>query len=392
MRILIIHNYYQQYGGERVAVENQIALLREQGHEVILYTRDNGEILGYGLIDKVLFFLRTIFSRKTFKEIKGLVEEEKPDLAHVHNVFPLISPSVYQALTVTNVPIIQTIHNYRFLCPNGLFYTNGHLCERCKYGNTLHAILRKCYRKSYLLSALYAFTIAFHRNLGTFQIIDRLIALTDFTAHKLIESGLVSENKISILGNYLHDPLPNPGCFEKHEPYIVYLGRLSPEKGVRILINAMSGLPDLELRIAGEGPQAKQLELIAIEKGLQNVKFLGHVSGNEKWNLLRHASAVVIPSVWYEIFGLVALESMAVGTPVIASDLGGLSCIIEDNQSGLLFYPGERDELYRKISWIVNHPQDAIRLGSQGRSLLEKKYSADAHFNHLVSIYEEVVR
>jgi len=160
VKILIVHNHYQQPGGEQMAVEAQVSLLRERGHRVILYMRNNAEIERYGLWQKVIFFPKTIFSRRTYREIRALVMRERPDVAHVHNVFPLISPSVYWALKDSGVPVIQTVHNFRFLCPNALFYTHGRICERCKYGNTLHAVRWKCYRQSYILSTLYASLLA----------------------------------------------------------------------------------------------------------------------------------------------------------------------------------------------------------------------------------------
>jgi len=311
VKILIVHNHYQQPGGEQMAVEAQVSLLRERDHKVILYTRDNAEIERYRIWQKAAFFPEVVFSRRTYHEIRTLIALERPEVAHVHNVFPLISPSVYRALKDSGVPVVQTVHNFRFLCPNALFYTHGQICERCKYGNTIHAVRWKCYRQSYILSGLYAFTTGLHRRAGTFNLIDRFIALTGFTAQKLVESRLTTQDKISVLGNFLPDPLPVPGSFETREPYVAYLGRLSPEKGVEILLKAATGLPDLKVKVAGDGPQNKALQIIARQRGLQQVEFLGHVAGEKKWELLRNATAVVVPSVWYETFSFVALESLA---------------------------------------------------------------------------------
>ena len=390
IRILVIHNHYQQLGGEQVAVEAQVSLLRERGHEVILYTRDNTEIEHYELSQKVSFFPKTIFSRRTYREIQALVARQRPDVAHVHNVFPLISPSVYRALKDSRVPVVQTVHNFRFLCPNALFYRHGRICERCKYGNTLHAVRWKCYRQSYLLSGLYALTIGLHRRAGTLNLIDRFIALTEFTAQKLVESGLTTQDKISVLGNFLPNPLPSPGSFETREPYVVYLGRLSPEKGVEVLLDAVTGLPDLRVRIAGDGPQFGVLRAIARQRGLQQVEFLGRVVGEEKWELLRHATAVAVPSVWYEIFPFAVLESLAAGTPVVASNLGSLPYVVEDGKSGLLFRAGDSQDLREKLAWLVQHPAEALQMGRYGRQVVEKKYSAEAHYDKLMEIYAEV--
>ncbi len=392
MKILIVHNHYQQSGGERVAVEAQIALLRQRGHEVILYTRDNAEIQHYSLWQKIRFLFETLYSQRTGREIRDLVASEYPDVTHVHNVFPLISPAVYRALKESGVPIVQTVHNFRFLCPNALFYTHGQVCERCKYGNTLHAVRWKCYRRSYILSALYALTIGLHRRWGTFGMIDRFIALTGFTARKLVESGLATPDKVSILGNFLPGPLPEPGSFEKREPYVVYLGRLSPEKGVEVLLEAVNGLPNLKVKVAGDGPQTGTLRELARQRGLHQVEFLGRVVGKGKWDLLREAMAAVMPSVCYENFPFVTLESLAVGTPVVASNLGSLPYIVEDGKSGLLFRPGNARDLRQKLGWVISHPAEALKMGQYGRRRVESHHSAEAYYEALMQTYREVLR
>ncbi|MBC7227789.1 MAG: glycosyltransferase family 4 protein [Thermoflexales bacterium] len=390
-KVLVIHNNYQQPGGETVAVQAQISLLQQYGHPVTTYWRDNREIAQYRIGQKIAFFLNTLFSLKTFNEIRALVKRERPDVAHIHNVFPLISPSVYRALKKEGVPIVQTVHNFRFLCPNALFYTHGQICERCKYGNTFHAVPRKCYRQSYILSALYALTIAFHRRWGTFDLVDRFLPVTEFVAQKLLESRLTTANKITVLGNFLPDPLPAPGSFERRESYLVYLGRLSPEKGVEVLLEAMAGLPGVTLKIAGDGPQVNVLRDRARNKEIW-VEFLGHITGEQKWELLRNAMASVVPSVGYESFSLSALEAMAVGTPVVASRLGGLPYVIEDGQNGLLFRPGDDQDLREKLTWLISHPVEVLRMGQYARQVVEEKYSATAYYRQLMYIYEQVTR
>ncbi|MDI6695065.1 MAG: glycosyltransferase family 4 protein [Anaerolineales bacterium] len=386
MKILIVHNHYRQHGGEQVAVEAQIALLRKRGHRVILYIRDNTEIERNGLWQKATFPFETIFSWRTYREIQTLVSSENPDVAHIHNVFHRISPAVYRALKKTDVPIVQTVHNFRFLCPNALFYTHGRICERCKYGNTLYAVRWRCYRQSYILSALYGFAIGLHRRYGTFDLIDRFIALTEFTAQKLIESGLVPRDKISVLGNFLPDPLPRLGSFERREPYLVYLGRLSSEKGIDVLLDAIADWPKMELKIAGDGPQGETLRAKARQQG-SRVEFLGYVAGEKKWELLRDAMATIVPSVCYEAFPLTPLESMAVGTPVIASNLGSLPYVVKDGKSGLLFYPGRSRDLQQKLAWLVAHSKEALAMGQFGRRMVEANYSAGIYYDQLMSIY-----
>jgi glycosyltransferase involved in cell wall biosynthesis len=392
MKVLLVHTHYQQLGGEYTAVAAQTALLQKQGHTIIPYIRNNNEIEQYGLHEKAAFFPNTVFARKAYKEIQDLVAQERPHLAHIHNVFPTISPAVYYALKRAHIPIVQSIHNFRFLCPNGLFYTHKQICECCKYGNTLHAIRWQCYRDSYILSALYALTVGLHRYRGAFQYIDRFIVLAQFTAQKFVESGLITPDKISVLGNFLPDPLPVPGSFEKREPFILFLGRLSPEKGLETLLDAMTELPFLKLKIAGDGPEKERLQRKAVQHGMHHVEFLGLVAGEAKWDLLREAMVVVMPSAWYEHFPFAILESLAAGTPIIASDLGNLPYIVQDNKSGFLFEPGNCQDLREKLMRLVAHPEVALEMGRYGRSVVETQYSATAHYQKLMQIYTELNR
>jgi glycosyltransferase involved in cell wall biosynthesis len=392
MKILIAHNHYQQLGGEHVYVAAQIALLQQHGHQVVLYSRDNSNIQDYSLAEKALFFPRTVFSRETYKQIVRLVRRERPDVAHIHNVFPLISPAVYRALNEAGVPIVQTVHNFRFLCPNSLFYTHDQICERCKHGNTLHAIRWQCYRDSYSLSALYALSIGLHRHWGTFQMIDRFIALSEFAAQKLVEGDLSTREKIVVLGNFLSAPLPRPGTAERREPYVVYIGRLSREKGARIAIEAMAGVPNLELKVLGTGPQAAELQELVRRCGLDNVMFLGYVAGEEKWHLLRHALATVVPSVCYENFPLAILDSLAVGTPAVASQLGSIPYIVRDGETGVLFHAGDSTDLRAKLAGLIDDPQRALAMGQRGRHFVEQQFSEAVHYRRLMAIYESVAR
>ncbi len=390
MKILLVHNYYQQQSGEYTAVESHKSLLNQRGHTVLTYIRDNKEVDNYTIPQKTAFFGNALWSRNTYSEVRDLVNAERPDVAHVHNVFPLISPSVYRALKDAGVPVVQTVHNFRFLCPNGLFYTHGQICERCKHGNTLHSVRYKCYRESYLLSSLYALSIGMHRRLGTFNLIDRFIALTEFTAQKLVENGVADLQKITILGNFLRDPLPEPGLPEQRKPFVIFIGRLSREKGVDILIRAVADLPGLNLKILGDGPQTEALHEIANQRHISNVNFLGYMSGAEKWRLLGQALASVMPSVWYEHLPFSILESFATGTPALASRLGSLPSIVEEGFTGLLFRPGDSMDLRDKLAWISAHPDQALEMGRNGRLTVEERYSEDSHYERLVAIYQQL--
>jgi glycosyltransferase involved in cell wall biosynthesis len=392
MKILLCHNFYQQPGGEQGAVLALKSLLEQQGHHVIFYTEHNDEIKQYSSLQKIGFFPRTLFSQRTYRRLLDIARQEKPDLAHVHNVFPLLSPAVYVALHQAGVPLVQTIHNYRLMCINGLFLRNGRICELCKGGMFFPGFQFKCYRDSYLLSGLYALTIGWHRRWGTFDRIDRFIALTSFVAEKLVESGVTEASKISILGNFLPAPLPDDGAADIHEPYIVYMGRLSHEKGLFTLLKAMRNLTGLRLKVLGDGPLAAQMHVYIQDHALNNVEMLGYVAGEEKYRLLRGALGCVVPSEWYEAVPLVVLESAAVGTPLIVSRIGSLAMMVSEGQTGLLFNPGDSADLREKLERLVTRPELALGMGQRARQWLETGYTAEAHYYALLQIYQQVAK
>ena len=392
MKILLCHNFYQQTGGEDTAVLALRSLLEEKGHQVIFYTEHSQEVEKFNAFQKIRFFPRTIFSLHSYRRLRQIVARESPEIAHIHNVFPLMSPAVYVALSRSRIPIVQTIHNYRLMCVNGLFLRDGRICELCKSGNFLSGIRFKCYRNSYTLSTLYAATIGSHRSWGTFKRIDRFIALSHFAATKMVESGVADESKISVLENFLPTPLPDYGDSDLTNPYIVYMGRLSHEKGIFTLLEALRALTSLRLKVLGTGPLREAMETYIRAHRLPNVEMLGFINGEEKYQILRGALCCVVPSECYENLPYVALESAAVGTPVVASRIGGLPAIISDEETGLLFTHGNSSELREKIESLVDNPELVRRIGQRARQQAETRYTPGSHYEKLMNIYDDVVR
>jgi glycosyltransferase involved in cell wall biosynthesis len=392
MKILLCHNFYQQAGGEQVAVLALKALLENKGHHVIFYIEDNEKIKHYNGLQKVGFFPRTLFSTRTYRCIRQIAAREKPDVAHVHNVFPLLSPSMYVALNRSGIPIVQTIHNYRLMCINGLFLRDGRICELCKNGKFFSGFRFKCYKSSYTLSGLYALALSSHRGWGTFNRIDHFIALSHFAATKLVESGVTDQSKISILENFLPMPLPDYGEADLRDPYIVYIGRLSHEKGIFTLLEAFRRMTSLRLKILGAGPMGEAIRDYIREHKLENVDILGFVNGEEKYRILREALCSVVPSECYENFPYAVLETAAVGTPVIASRIGALATIIAEGETGLLFAPGNGAELRAKLELLAAKPEMATRMGRHARHWVERKHTPDAHYEGLMKIYRQLPR
>jgi glycosyltransferase involved in cell wall biosynthesis len=389
MKILLVHNFYQQFGGEDAVALSERRLLEQHGHEVFFYSRHNDDLREYGLLNKIAFFPDTIFSTRTAQEIRKVVQEFKPDVAYIHNFLPLVSPSVHHVLHALKVPIIQVLHNFRPYCPNGLFYTQGAVCEKCKGGNYLHAIRNRCCKDSYMVSALYAATFAFNRAAGMVDKIDAFVCLTEFARQKMVELG-VPQSKLFVRPNFIETPPATQGPFTGNGKYVLFLGRLSAEKGLWTLIRAFEPFKDVELRVLGTGPLERELRAYARDNKLHNIAFYGFRNGEDKWHLLRGCSFTVVPSEWYENFPVSVLEAYACGKPVVASNTGGLSYVVENGNTGLLFEPANVSDLRGKLEHLLARPAEAAEMGTRARHLVETKYSPRTCYESLVRIFHSV--
>ncbi|MDD5369028.1 MAG: glycosyltransferase family 4 protein [Anaerolineaceae bacterium] len=391
MKILLIHNSYQQYGGEDKVFNAELNLLQGGGQQVITYVRKNTEISNYELMEKIRFVKNTLWSKRTEKEILELCSRERPNVAHLHNIFPLISPSVYDALNNAKVPIVQTLHNYRFLCPNGLFYRKGSVCELCKKGNVLYGVMHKCYQNNYLTSGLYASSIGLVRLSRKLDRVRKFIALTPFVGNQYVEGQLIPEEKITCLGNFIVQ-YPQGSKLLQSSPgtYALYFGRISKEKGVQTLLAAFEKMPHIHLKIAGTGPQLESLVRYVQSRNMTNIEFVGFQEKKELLDLIRKAFVSIIPSECFDVFPLASLESMSVGTPVIASRIGGLPDVIEDGKSGLLFQPKDSGELQEKVEYLFSHPSEAEQMGEYAQNIVRVKYSPEIHYQKLMDIYHSV--
>jgi glycosyltransferase involved in cell wall biosynthesis len=387
MKILLVHSAYQQFGGEDSVVKAETELLESHGDQVYLYSRHNDEIKEFSAVQKALFFPQSVYSWKTAGELEKAVRQFKPDVAFIHNVYPLISPAAYHKLHALGVPTVQVLHNFRPFCPNGFYYTQGRICEACRDGNYLNAIANRCYKDSYIFSGLYGLTLGLNRFAGMIDKISGFICLTEFFKIKMREAG-VDESKLFVRPNFVAAPALNGEV--AGNGYVLYMGRLSAEKGIRTLIRAFERLPRVTLKILGSGPLEQELRGHVCDKKLTNVEFLGFKTGAEKWAILRNALCLVLPSEWYENFPVTVLEAFMAEKPVIASRMGGLPYIVEEGKSGLLFEAGKADELAQKIQYLAEHPEDAARLGHCGRHLSETKYGSKVAYENLMSIFAQV--
>ncbi len=386
MNVLMLHNRYQQRGGEDESFESEVRMLRDEGHSVETIVIDNGQIGSHGKFEVAL---HTLWSKPSYRLVEEAIIERRFDVLHVQNFFPLLSPSVYYAAKKHGVAVVQTLRNYRLLCPNAFFYRDGHVCEDCmgkvfKYPGILHG----CYRGSRLATATVAAMTAFHSIKGTWlNAVDLYIALTEFVRDKFIEAGFPSE-KLFVKNNFVY---PDPGCGTGAGGYALFVGRLSPEKGLDTLLAAWKGLGrNWTLKIVGDGPMATEIAVFC-EKH-REVEWLGPKSRPETAEIMSNARVLVFPSKWYETFGRVAIESFAAGAPVIASRLGAMVEICQDQRTGLLFEPGDASDLAEKLRWVFDHPENVVAMRRSARCAYEARFTMRENCRALILAYETALR
>ncbi|WP_315786713.1 glycosyltransferase family 4 protein [Fischerella sp. JS2] len=384
MHILTIHNYYQIRGGEDECHEAEVRLLRERGHHVEVHEENNDHMAALSNFSKVT---KTIWSQETYQTLKHLLKEQPYDVVHVQNFFPLISPSVYYAAKAEGVPVVQTLHNYRLLCPNALFFRNGNICEDClgqviPYPGVLHG----CYRNSQVASGGVATMLAVHWAINTWtKMVDIYIALTEFARQKFIAGGLPAE-KIVVKPNFVS---PEPAVGNGSGGYALYVGRLSVEKGIDTLLKAWEHLsPQIPLKIVGDGPLAEQV--VEAAKRHSGVEWLGRKPMSQVHDLMGEARFLVFPSKWYETFGRVAVEAFAKGTPVIAANIGAIAELVDSGRTGLHFRPGDPDDLTAKVEWMLANPVKLASMRQEARAEFEAKYTAEQNYQKLMEIYTKM--
>lgn len=387
MRVLLLHNRYQFLGGEDSMVQAEKALLEAKGHQVTLIEISNDEIVG--VRGKANAALSAIYSPASKQRVSAEIANFHPDIVHVHNFFPLLSPSVYDACGDAKVPVVQTLHNYRLGCPNALLLRDGKVCEDCldkkmPWPGIVHA----CYRGSRTQSAVVAAMLTFHQLRGTWQKrVDAYIAMTAFHKEKMVQAGL-PRKKIYIKPNYVFAPeqLVDRSL---NSSYALFVGRLSQEKGVATLIDAyLQNNLQIPLKIVGDGPLREVLQARVEATGLENaIQSLGWQDKSAVLSLMCSANFLVFPSTWYEGFPVTILEAFASGLPVLASRLGSMAEMVEDGVTGLHFEAGNSADLANKLQWAYEHPKEMICMGKNARRIYEAQYTPEANYQQLMAIY-----
>jgi len=381
----LAHNYYQQPGGEDRVFASEAALLTRRGHEVVTYTVSNDAV---ERMRRGRLAMATLWNRDTYHSLRAVVRRERPDVAHFHNTFPLLSPAAYRAARDEGVAVVQTLHNYRLLCANALFLRSGHVCEDClgkrvPWPGVLHA----CYRDSRTATAGVAALVGTHRLLRTWtREVDVFIALSEFARRKFVQGGL-PQHQIRVKPNFVD---PDPGIHSVREGFALFVGRLDEQKGVSTLLEAWSasGLRT-PLRIVGDGPLLDRVRRFVDVSSC--AQWLGRLAPDAVAEQMARASYVVIPSRSYENFPLVVAEAFANATPVIASDLGAFAEIVRPRVTGLLFRPGDAAHLAEQAEWAASHPEAMAAFGCNARKEYEERYTADENYRLLIDIYRAAI-
>jgi glycosyltransferase involved in cell wall biosynthesis len=387
--VLIVHNFYRSPGGEDVVMHQESALLREAGHEVVHYLRYNADIDRMTLSQKAVFPKSVIWSVKSVRNLRTIIERRRPDVVHVHNTFPLVSPSIYHYFQRINLPVVQTLHNYRLLCAKAMFYREGSVCEKC-LGRLIPypGILHKCYHESFLESTNVAAMMTAHRLLGTWENkVDIYIALTNFSREKFIEAG-IPKDKIVVKSNFVQVDHGYPSDLGE---FALYVGRISEEKGTRTLLSAWKEIVDIPLKIVGDGPLTREVKLFVEDNKSCKVEYLGPRDREEVFSLMKQARFLLFPSEWYETFGMVVIEAFSCGLPVIASRLGAMQEIVQDGTTGLLFTPGDSHDLAITIKSLWYGHDVLLKMRKNARKEYESKYTAQRNYVMLKDIYQQAI-
>lgn len=379
--ILIVHNYYQIPGGEDTVVENEKTLLETHGHDVVLYTRSNSELSKMRKVSKLLLPITTIFNPRTYKDIKKLIVENQIDVVHVHNTLNLISPSVYYAARAMKVPVVQTVHNFRLVCPGATFYRDGHICEDCLRHGLKCSVKHSCYRGSKIQTLACVLTLTIHRIMGIYKKIN-YICLTEFTKDKI--KSVVEPERVYIKPNFVYD---QKGA-NQAEDYYIFVGRVEEIKGVNVLVDAFRSMPSKKLKIVGRGDLSEYIAARLEKEDIHNIELLGFKPHDEVNALLKHAKALIMCSQWYETFGMVIAEAYSNGVPAIVGRIGNIKDLVDESMTGELFAYDDPKDLVAAVERFESKPQ--VEYSKNAYDFYCRNLTGEKNYATLRTIYEQV--
>jgi len=401
------HKFFHPAGGPETVLFQSMRVLNSLGHEVIPfsmkhprnlktpysryfvsevdYNNHNGDIL-----KKLKTAVNLIYSVEAEKKMEVLINDTRPQLAHLHNIYHQISPSILRALKRHGIPVVMTLHDFKLACPSYTFLRNGTPCEICEGRHFYKAVIHRCVKNSYLSSLLCATEMYLHKMLQTYSKgVDVFIVLSQFSKEKMIRYGL-PEEKIEVLPNCIDVDQYHP--HKMVGDYVLFLGKLSEKNGIFTLVQAMKHIPEVKLKVAGEGEMGPLLKEYVAREGLKNLEFLGFVTGEKLAKLMQGCYFTVFPSLCYHNCPMSVLESLASGKPVLASDLGSVPEFVEDGVDGLLFEAGDPTDLAEKIKYLFRKPPLVKKMGIAGRLKIESRFSSETYYPRLLKIYQRLLQ
>ncbi|MGE3844882.1 MAG: glycosyltransferase [Vicinamibacterales bacterium] len=385
LKVLLCHSYYQQRGGEDESFEAEAALLEARGHDVVRFTRHNDALSQMPALEAARL---TFWNSAIHHDLGRTIARERPDVMHCTNTFPLISPSAHYAAAAAGVPVVQSLRNFRLLCPGAFFLRDGHICEDCALKPVAWpGVQHRCYRNSRAATAVVALAMAAQRTMQAWrQPVALYFTPSAFARSRFLAAGFPA-NRVAVKPNFV---APDPGIGPGGDA-VVFVGRLSAEKGVATLLSAWQRLAEpIPLQVIGEGPLADDVRAAAQTDA--RIQYLGRRPLTEVLHVLGHARAVVVPSIWYETFGRTVIEAFARGTPVVASRVGSLQELVDHGRTGLLAATGDADDLASSVRWLVQHPDEVGRMRAEARREYETRYTADTNYALLTGLYERARR
>lgn len=401
LKVLVAHNFYgdRAVGGEATVFEQETRLLRLNGCEVTTFERSNSEIREWSALKKATFPLRLGNSPEIYRAVVDLIKEKRPQILHAHNYKYVLTPSIFKAAKDCGVKTVLTLHNYRLICPGGQLRRGEEICEECLHRRPSRIFWRSgCASKA--STRLMQGLLYFETKNKVLKHVDAFVALTEFSKRKFVEGGLPSE-RIWVKPNFIFDPLAQEegrtGEREEKDATTetnggdrrtgaIFVGRLSSEKGIRFLMEAWRGL-DFPLTVVGDGPEGEA----ARRNAPANVRFVGEKTRDETLKLMQSAQFLVFPSIWYEGFPMTILEAAALGTPTLASRLGGRAEATIDGETGLLFESGNVEDFRCGARRLASEPAFCRLLGENARRRYERVYSPQTNFETLMRIYRAVL-
>lgn len=386
-KILIVHNYYQIPGGEDTVVANEKEMLEDNGHEIIFYSRSNVELNSFSKLQKLFLPITTVFNPKTYRDIKRIIKEQNIAIVHVHNTLNLISPAVYYAAFSRKIPVVQTIHNFRLLCPGATFYRDGHICEDCIAHGLNCAVKHRCYRGNKLQTLACVISMKIHRMLGTYGKLN-YICLTEFNKEKLIQLEQIKPDKVCVKPNFVKETegiIP----YEERANQFVYVGRIDELKGIEVLFESwrILGEEAPELVVCGTGPMEEWCKEYIDKNKMKKIQMLGFMANTDVKKIISNSKALILPTQWYEGFPMTIVEAYSVGTPVIGSDIGNVASLIEEGKTGCKFISNNPAEVVQAIRRIETYQA----IGITTKLKYDEEYTDIRNYEILMKFYNELI-